>query len=314
MAPVRLARTTWRPDATVDVPRTLSPLRHGPADPTIRMTSDTVWRASRTPEGPVTMRLTWDRTSVEAVAWGPGAEWAITNVPRLLGADDDPSTFRPEPSFLRDLARRFTGVRFGRTERVLEALVPAICEQKVTAEEAHRAHRLLALWFGEPAPAAMSADGTLLADAPRLQLPPDPARLATLPYHQVHRAGLEQRRAMVIRRVAQRAPWLEAITGPSVDHAEARLRSIPGVGPWTVAETVRSALGDADAVSVGDFHVPNLVCWALAGEPRGDDARMLELLEPYRGHRGRLVRMLELSGIAAPRYGPRLQPRSIAGI
>ncbi|MBX3031589.1 MAG: DNA-3-methyladenine glycosylase 2 family protein [Chloroflexi bacterium] len=309
-----VVRTTWRPDGPVDVPRTLSPLRHGPADPTIRMTADAVWRASRTPDGPVTMRLTWDREAVSAVAWGPGAEHAIAGVPRLLGADDDPSTFHPEPSFLRDLARRFAGLRFGRTDRVLEALVPAICEQKVTAEEAHRAHRLLALWFGERAPIAVGPGGGALVDAPRLQLPPDPALLATLPYHRLHPAGLEQRRAVVIRRVAARAPWLEAITGLSAEQAEARLRSIPGVGPWTIAETVRSALGDVDAVSVGDFHLPNLVSWALAGEPRGDDERMLELLEPYRGQRGRVVRMLELSGIRPPRFGPRLQPRSIAGI
>ncbi len=313
-APMVHARTTWRPTRPLDVPRTVSALRHGPADPTIRLAADRLWRASRTPQGPVTLHLAWDRDGVTADAWGPGAEWAIAGVPRLLGADDDATSFRPDLPFLRDLARRFTGLRFGRTDRVLEALVPAICEQKVTAEEAHRAVRLMALWFGEPAPMALDEQGAPLPGAPRLQLPADPARLATLAYHQLHPAGLEQRRAVVIRRVAERAPWLEAIGGLDGAAAEARLRSIPGVGAWTTAETMRTALGDVDAVSLGDFHLPNLVSWALAGEPRGDDARMLELLEPYRGQRGRLVRMLELSGIRPPRYGPRLQPRSIAGI
>ena len=80
------------------------------------------------------------------------------------------------------------------------------------------------------------------------------------------------------------------------------------------AETARSAFGDPDAVSVGDFHLPNLVSWALAGEPRGDDARMLELLEPFRGQRARVVRLLELWGIRPPRYGPRMSIRSIASI
>ena len=87
-----------------------------------------------------------------------------------------------------------------------------------------------------------------------------------------------------------------------------------GIGPWTAAETARLALGDPDAVSVGDFHLPNLVCWMLSGEPRGTDERMLELLEPYRGNRGRVQRLLEAGGQTAPKFGPRTEVRSIAEI
>jgi 3-methyladenine DNA glycosylase/8-oxoguanine DNA glycosylase len=87
-----------------------------------------------------------------------------------------------------------------------------------------------------------------------------------------------------------------------------------GLGPWSVAEVARTALGDADAVSVGDFHVPNVVAWALTGEPRGTDERMLELLEPYRPHRGRVQRLLEASGIRAPSFGPRMEVRAIGGM
>jgi 3-methyladenine DNA glycosylase/8-oxoguanine DNA glycosylase len=126
--------------------------------------------------------------------------------------------------------------------------------------------------------------------------------------------GVERRRAEAIRGAATRADLLEALVGLQLQAAYARLTSLPGVGPWTAAEVGRAAFGDADAVSVGDYHLPNLVAWVLAGEPRGDDARMLELLEPYRGQRGRVVRMLELSGLRAPRYGPRMAPRSIATI
>jgi 3-methyladenine DNA glycosylase/8-oxoguanine DNA glycosylase len=126
--------------------------------------------------------------------------------------------------------------------------------------------------------------------------------------------GLERRRAEVIRRVGARAAWLEAAVALPPVEAAARLMVVSGVGPWTAAETVRAALGDPDAVSVGDFHIPHTVSWALAGEARADDARMLELLEPYRGQRARVVRLLELAGITAPRYGPRLRPRSIAAM
>jgi 3-methyladenine DNA glycosylase/8-oxoguanine DNA glycosylase len=227
--------------------------------------------------------------------------------------DDDPDRFVPAHPLLRQLAIRFRGVRFGASDRVLESLLPAVCEQKVTGTEAHRAWRGMVLRFGEPAPGPWEPAPTSTA-IPRLWLAPEPGTLARVPYYELHPVGLERRRSDVIRRVASRAAWLEDAGRLAPNDALARLMTIPGVGPWTAAETARSAFGDPDAVSVGDFHVPNLVSWALAGEARGDDARMLELLEPYRGQRARVVRLLELAGVSAPRFGPRFRPRSIAAI
>ena len=63
--------------------------------------------------------------------------------------------------------------------------------------------------------------------------------------------------------------------------------------------------GDDDAVPVGDYHIPNMVAFNLAGEARADDARMLALLEPFRGQRGRVIRLLGLAGRHAPAFGPR---------
>jgi 3-methyladenine DNA glycosylase/8-oxoguanine DNA glycosylase len=306
--------TTWRPPFELDVWRTLAPLRHGPGDPTIRLTPTGVWRATRTPDGPATIHIQPGRGVVVARAWGDGAERLIAALPRLLGADDDPAAFVPHHPLLRRLVVRFGGVRFGATDRVMESLVPAICEQKVTATEAHRAWRAIVHGFGAPAPGPGDEPGSEHPDVPRLHVAPDPATLARVPYHALHPAGLERRRADVIRHVATRAEWLEACVDQPMGAAMARLRAIPGVGPWTAAETVRAAFGDPDAVSVGDFHTPHVVSWALAGEARGDDARMLELLEPYRGQRARAVRLLELAGIGAPRFGPRMAPRSIAAI
>jgi 3-methyladenine DNA glycosylase/8-oxoguanine DNA glycosylase len=303
--------TTWRPDFPVDVWRTLAPLRHGLGDPTIRLVDGGVWRATRTPMGPATLWIEPRAGVIEARAWGPGGEWTIASLPRLLGADDEPAAFEPRHPLVRQLAIRFGGVRFGASDRVLESLLPAICEQKVTGTEAHRAWRGMVLRFGEPAP---DPDGSMADRAPRLWLIPEPGTLARVPYYELHPVGLEQRRADVIRRAAARAAWLEAASTLPTTEALGRLTTIPGVGPWTAAETVRSAFGDPDAVSVGDFHLPHLVSWALAGEARGDDTRMLELLEPYRGQRARVVRLLELSGITAPRFGPRFRPRSIAAM
>ena len=188
-----------------------------------------------------------------------------------------------------------------RTRRVFAALVPSIIEQKVTGTEAFRAYAAILRAHGEPAPGPAG-----------LLLPPTPETLAGLPDHADHPLGLERRRADVSRAAARRAAWLEG----STDAAEAarRLASLPGVGPWTVAEVLRVSHGDPDVVSVGDFHVPNSIAWALAGEPRATDARMLELLEPYRGQRGRVQRLIEVARITAPRYGPRMEPRSIGAI
>jgi 3-methyladenine DNA glycosylase/8-oxoguanine DNA glycosylase len=287
----------------VDLRLTLASLRHGPGDPTMRSAPGEVWRATRTAAGPVTVRLRSTGERIRASAWGPGAEVGLASVPRLVGAEDDPGALRLPSGPLRELQRRFAGLRFGRTDAVMESLVPAVIEQKVVGLEAHRSYRGLVLRFGERAPGPGG-----------LWLAPRPEVLAALPSFALHPLGLEHRRASVLSRAAGRAAWLEDAVRLGSVEAIRRLRAIHGVGPWTAAETARAACGDPDAVSVGDYHLPSLVAWVLAGERRADDARMLELLEPYRGQRARLVRLLELSGWGPPRRGPRMPLRSIARI
>ncbi|MDH4334448.1 MAG: DNA-3-methyladenine glycosylase 2 family protein [Chloroflexota bacterium] len=284
----------------IDLHLTLAPLAHGRGDPTIRFADDGIWRASRTPEGAATLRLRSVDGGVAAEAWGPGAGWALEHAAALVGADDEPSNLVPHHRLVADLVHRFPGLRMPRSERAFEALLPAICEQKVTGIEARAEFRALIAAHGEPAPGPIA-----------MRLPPEASVLAGLPYFVYHPFGLEKRRADVIRSAARLAPRLETATP---DEARDRMAAVPGIGPWTIAEVTRVAYGDPDAVSIGDFHMPNLVAWALAREPRADDARMLELLEPYRGQRGRVQRLLEVSGIRPPRHGPRLAPRSIAGI
>ena len=185
----------------------------------------------------------------------------------------------------------------------MDSLVLAILEQKVTGAEAFHGYRGLIRAFGERAPGPHD-----------LWLQPAAHVLATVPYWRLHPLGIERRRADTIRFAASRARRLEEIVTMTTARASTRLRALPGVGAWTAAEVTLRALGDPDAVSVGDYHLPNLVSYALAGEPRAGDARMLELLEPYAGQRARVIRLLETSGIRAPRYGPRMEVRSIATI
>jgi 3-methyladenine DNA glycosylase/8-oxoguanine DNA glycosylase len=282
----------------LDLVRTVGPLI-GPSPVLGFVTAREAWRTSITPGGPVTLHLQVSEGSVEAEAWGEGGEWALHQVPDLLGFGDDPAAFKPDLPFLRDLHMRAEGMRFGATLSVFEVLVPTILGQKVTTRESHRGYRLLVDAYGEPAPGPG-----------RLRLPPAPQALAELPYHDFHPFGIERKRADIIRRVASRAERLEEIVGMSQDDAVRRLMAFDGIGPWTAAFVMATARGDADAVAVGDYHLPNMVAWALAGESRGDDTRMLELLEPYRGHRGRVIRLLKQAGIHAPKYGPRSTIRS----
>jgi 3-methyladenine DNA glycosylase/8-oxoguanine DNA glycosylase len=294
---------TFPLDAPLDLGLTLGPLLRGTGDPAMRLGPARVIRATRTADGPATIELVVGSHELRAEAWGPGAEAALEGAANSVGLADDRSSFHPGAGLVRELDRRYRGLRIGRTGAVLEALVPAILEQKVTAIEARRGYRALVGRWGEPAPGPYG-----------LRLLPRPEVLAAIPYHELHRYGVERRRADLIRTAAARAARFEEIGAMALEDAYRRLRALPGIGPWTAAEVAMRALGDADAVSIGDFHLPNLVAFALAGETRGDDARMIELLEPYRGQRGRVIRLLEASGLRPPVRGPHLQLRSIAAI
>ena len=292
------ACTTWRPQLPVDVRRTLSPLRRGRGDPTHRVTDDgAVWRTSRMTTGAVTYRLSQRRLDeVQAQAWGPGAAELVAGLPDLLGARDVADGFEPRHPLLAETARRLPGLRVPRTGRVVEALVPAVLEQKVTGRQARDAFRCLVLRFGEPAP----------GPAPEgMRVPPSAHSWRHVPSWEWHRAGVDPKRSRTVCLALRCADRLEQAVGMAPDDAARRLSAVPGIGAWTVAEVAQRALGDADALSVGDYHLSQYVGWALAGRPLDDDG-MVELLAPWRPHRYRVVRLLESSGFAKPRFGPRL--------
>ena len=291
--------STWRPAEPVDVVRTLRCLARGAGDPSFRVEGGVVWRGLRTPSGPASLRLEQLRDGVHAAAWGPGADWALDGVPESLGEGDDWSDLDVSTvPFLVEARRRLRGVRLTRTRQVVQALVPAVLEQKVTSTEAFRAWRQLVRRHGDPAPGPVP-DG--------LVVPPDASTWRRVPSWEWHRAGVGPQRSATVVRACVVADGLERTLalGRGGDEVSRRLRSVVGVGAWTAAETAQRAHGDPDSPSVGDYHLAATVGWALVGRPVDDDG-MLELLEPWRGHRHRVVRLVTGSGFAKPRFGPRM--------
>jgi 3-methyladenine DNA glycosylase/8-oxoguanine DNA glycosylase len=291
----------------VDIGSALGPLRRGSGDPCFQRSADgAIWRTSLLVSGPVTARLTRAApNTVNCEAWGSGAAEFADALPKMLGAEDDPAGFAPQEPTIAAAHKCAPYLRIGRTDRVLEALIPAVLEQRVPGAESFRSWRVLVTKFGAPAP----------GPAPRhMRVPPGGEVWRRIPSWEFHRANVDPGRARTIVGCAQRAGSLERLAKRPAEQARGALMSLPGVGVWTAAETAQRAFGDADALSIGDYHLAKVVGWTLFGHPI-DDAAMVELLEPMRPHRYRAVRLLEVSGLARnPRFGPRQATRNLRAL
>jgi 3-methyladenine DNA glycosylase/8-oxoguanine DNA glycosylase len=299
--------STWTPPYPVSLSLLLGPFQRGSGDPTQRPAADgSIWRTARTPAGPATLRLSVTPAAgvVHAQAWGSGAEWAVERVPQLLGVGDDVSGFEPRHEVVASTWRRLPHLRLPSLGLVLELLVPTVLEQRVTGVEARRSWRELLRRFGETAPGPTPVP---------LRVAPAAEVWRRIPSWEWHRAGVDPGRARTVVAAATVAHRLEeSLTLPRADRLR-RLRAVPGVGVWTAAEVAQRAWGDPDEPSVGDFHIPAVVGWALLGRPVDDDG-MLELLSAYPGHRHRAVRLIEASGVRKPGFGPRAPVGNIRGI
>ncbi|MEO6652945.1 MAG: DNA-3-methyladenine glycosylase 2 family protein [Ilumatobacteraceae bacterium] len=285
--------------------RTLGIYRTGRRDPTTRLTDGRFLRGSLTPDGPGTLLLRWAADPVppataglSADAWGPGAGWLLDRVDLITGAADRSGVFdAAHPTVERSL-RLFRGTRIAASGDLYHQLLPTIIGQRITGGEAVRQWAALCWALGEPAPGPTEIVGDL-------RLPPSPASLHRRPAWWFHPLGIETKRARPLTEVARHADklwrWAEAGAPTTAE----KLALLPGVGAWTIGSVLGPALGDPDAVPTGDYHFPNVVAYALAGEARADDDRMLELLEPYRGQRGRVLWALVSIAGAAPKFGPR---------
>ena len=289
----------WRPAWPCPVPEVLAQQRRGAGDPTQRTdATGRIWRALGTPEGPATVCVTSVASAgvVEATGWGPGSDWALETLPALLGAEDDPSGFVGHHSAVSEGLRRNPHWRLGRTNRIMEALVASVLEQKVTGKQAFGSFRELVTRHGQPAPGPGAEVG--------LFVQPSPQTIAAIPSWEWLKLGVDPARSRTLVSACRLADSVERIA--SAPHeADRRLRSIPGIGQWTSAEVRKRSLGDIDAVSFGDYHLAKQLGWAFLGHDITDD-ELGVILQPYTPQRGRAVAMAYLGGQARPRRGPRM--------
>jgi 3-methyladenine DNA glycosylase/8-oxoguanine DNA glycosylase len=277
----------------LDLRRTLQPLHGWFGD-------DGWWLPARTPEGPSSLRIRRTKSELIGEGWGQGSGWLLARLQSIAGLEDDPSRFVTDHPVVRQLHRTHPGDRFGRTDLVFPALLVAITAQKVTSREAANAMRVLRRAFSARAPGPND----------QLRLPPDPEAMAEAPYHVFHTLHLEKRRADLVRAVSRQAERIQQLAKSSPTQAATFLESFRGISHWTTAKTLEVSHGDPDQVAVGDFHFKHIVVHHMTGRARGTDEEMLELLEPFRPHRGRVIRLLHTLG-HAPKFGPRMTPRDI---
>lgn len=306
------AQHRWTPHTPVDLHTSMRVLTRGHTHPTARITGDgAVWVTTRVEGHPVSARFTragsgtaLDR-DVVVDAWGPEARAFVLEAPWWTGEGDDWQGFVSSPAWqdlpvsLRRARRHHVGLRLISTGRLVDSLVSAVLEQRVTGTEAVRAQRWLTRIHGDPAPGPAPSGMAVF---------PTPESIRRIPSWAWHRAGIDPARAKTVQEVARRgvgiARWDRAPLGTPVHRA---LTSIPGIGPWTVAETLQVSHGDPDSVSVFDYHLAHHVTEFFDGH-RGDDARMLEILDRWRGNRQRVVRLLHATGWRPQAKGPRLSP------
>jgi 3-methyladenine DNA glycosylase/8-oxoguanine DNA glycosylase len=292
------------PDArgTVELPafdlmETMRFQRVGPLDPCaiVDARSRFLVFTYRSESGPVTVSLRQTSpTTVDAEAWGPGSAEAIAQARAMCGGDDDPDAFVTTHEGVRVLAARYRKMRMPRVPWSMQSLISTILQQRVAFVEAMKSYQLLARQRGEAAPGPFG-----------LALFPSDTALADIPTWAYREMLVDRKRELAIRALLDHRREIDAIPGQTFDQVRASLLAIPGIGPWTVESFLGQSRGDADAVPVLDYWMPHMISFALAGEGRADDARMLELLAPFRPHRYRVIRLLQAAGFGAQRRGPR---------
>lgn len=296
--PMALQQVTLSVPNPYSLQHSLTSLKSGRRDPTVRFEGGRVQCALLTPEGPVSVAAQVEADSLQVALNGEGSEWLEPRLPAMFGLRDDPSVFTPDGPVL-SLVKRHPGHHLIRMPVLFHRLVQIVLHQLVTWEEAAGAWQVMVHRYGTAAP---GDDGLLVG--------PTPETLRSLAYYDLVDCGVLPRQARLVLKLAAEHRRIERAWSLGDERLIQFLSRIPGIGAWTLQTLRGSCLGDADAVVTGDYGLPHTVCWFFRKQARGTDEEMLELLEPYRGHRYRVQQLLMQSGMKAPRRGPKMRVRT----
>ncbi len=263
--------------------------RFGRSDPTVMIDArrhERYAKCSHTPLGPVTM-VAWQDDAVEAALYGPGIEWLAPRLRALLGVDD-PADFAPSHPKLLAWRRLFRATRLVEAISLAEQHAILILQQRITFTEAARSWRAMCLRLQRPAPGPLP-----------LWLPPTPDDWLALPQPHARALEIDAHRWHALQQASRAAAEVESRRADRAALSD-YLSAIPGTGPWTTGLMLGLGTGDADAIVLGDVHMPHDVSALLTGVPFGSDEKMVALLEPFRPHRFRVVRVMLATGRRGP--------------
>lgn len=329
------ASVTLEPTHRVDLGQTFAPLQRGTTDPLFQAVTTPAGRVfwatareqgvgllarfSRTHSPDLLAPLKVELWEVPEPSRGQGGgraasalEAFASRLPGWVGERDRWSSFLASPPWgqlperLKRARAEAPGLRLPSVGLLSQNLLLAVSEQRVTGLEAMGGMRALLRQYGTPVPATGHPD-----QPEGMIVFPPPEAFAAIPDWAYHRAGFDRSRSSAMVNYAHRAASFErfAEANPVGELARA-LHAVPGIGPWTIAETLQRYCGHPDAISVGDYHLAHHVTYAFDGT-RGDDARMLQLLAPYAGNRQRVISLIKAAGISEPRRAPRYTPQDI---
>ena len=203
------------------------------------------------------------------------AEWGIERMRISLGIDHDLrpfyDRFRFDPLIGRSVRSSPWLRPYGRPDP-FEALTWAICEQLIESERAAQIQRRLVARLGR------RCGESGLSDAPTA------ATLAGQAPALLESLGLSAGRAVALIRAAREvAAGRVDLLAPDHERGWARLRTIRGIGTWTVQKLALTGQGRLDQLPAGDLAFVKFVGRRLKGHPygRASEEQVMEYFAPY---------------------------------